>query len=238
MSDNRTLEQRLLAKTTKTDSCWLWTGGRHARTGLGVISVQGKQQAVHRVAYELWGAPIPDGFQVDHTCGVRHCVNLAHLMAVPGRCHVGPVPPGVTPVFKYLLGKFTIGDGCWEWTAGKNAAGYGVFKNRRWPQHSRLAHRVLYTLLVGPIPAGLELDHLCRNRGCVNPKHLEPVTRRVNTLRGETRGARNAAVTHCPQGHAYDERNTWTAKNGSRNCRRCNADRQAQRKERLRAAAT
>lgn len=76
-------------------------------------------------------------------------------------------------------------NGCWEWTAARHrVSGYGHF-NLSWrPTMSGLAHRLSYEYFVGPIPDGLEIDHLCRNRGCVNPTHLEPVTTRVNLRRG------------------------------------------------------
>ena len=84
-----------------------------------------------------------------------------------------------------------------------------------------LAHRMIYELLVGPIPDGLEIDHLCRNRGCVNPGHMEPVTHRENLMRGDTVAAANPAKTHCIRGHPYDDENTY--RYGShRYCRACN----------------
>ena len=70
---------------------------------------------------------------------------------------------------------------CWEWTAARKANGYGSFAIGAGHVYP---HRFAYTMLVGPIPAGLDLDHPCRNRGCANPAHLEPVTRRTNVLRG------------------------------------------------------
>jgi hypothetical protein len=75
-------------------------------------------------------------------------------------------------------------------------------------------------LIVGPIPEGQDLDHLCRNRACINPNHQQPVTRRVNLLRGETITAREASATHCPKGHPYDLLNTHFYK-GNRMCRKC-----------------
>lgn len=90
-------------------------------------------------------------------------------------------------------------DGCWLWKAGKfNKTGYGCFKCGG---VSRLAHRFSYELSVGPIPDGLELDHLCRVKACVNPAHLEAVPRRVNILRGVSPMAKAAQRTHCVKGH-------------------------------------
>lgn len=113
--------------------------------------------------------------------------------------------------------------GCWLWTGPVTPKGYGR-------QGSRLAHRVVYERLVGPIPKGLTLDHLCRQPGCVRPSHLEPVTMRVNLLRGDTVTAANAAVTECPQGHAYDATNTYVTKQGVRQCRPCHAARERVRR--------
>ncbi|MBA4019174.1 MAG: HNH endonuclease [Pirellula sp.] len=118
-----------------------------------------------------------------------------------------------------------IEGGCWIWTAGKVAGGYGHITFRRdGKQVDQLAHRLAYQLLVGPIPEGLEIDHLCRNRACVNPEHMEAVTSRVNTLRGNTRAAANLAKTHCHRGHELNEANVYRGKNApnQRICRECN----------------
>jgi HNH endonuclease len=116
-----------------------------------------------------------------------------------------------------------IPDCCWEWTARDNGVGYGMFMltSPRPNVKSVLAHRYAYELLVGPIPEGLQLDHLCRNRRCVNPDHLEPVTNRENVLRGTSIFAREAALTHCLRGHPFDEENTYLPARGGRQCRAC-----------------
>lgn len=96
-------------------------------------------------------------------------------------------------------------NGCWIYTGklGKNGYGYIGVDGK-----TKLAHRVSYELSIGPIPEGLQLDHLCRVRSCINPDHLEPVTNRENGLRGISFAAQNVVKTHCPLGHPYDDDNT------------------------------
>jgi hypothetical protein len=109
------------------------------------------------------------------------------------------------------------GTPCWEWT-GCRVRGYGTFSlNGKMVRAPRFA----YETLVGLFPDGLVPDHLCRNRGCVRPLHLEPVTLRVNTLRGESFSAINARKTHCKRGHIFDQTNTYTPPRGERVCRIC-----------------
>lgn len=109
--------------------------------------------------------------------------------------------------------------GCHVWT-GALSDGYGCF-NLGDGQKSYRAHRFSYELVHGPIPEGLVLDHLCRNRACVRVEHLEAVTSRENTLRGENFSAVNARKTRCPQDHPYDEENTYLTPDGGRQCKRC-----------------
>jgi hypothetical protein len=115
-------------------------------------------------------------------------------------------------------------DECWEWTAARNWRGYGEFHLQG---RTRIkAHRVAYELVIGPIPEGMQLDHICRDRGCVNPLHLEPVTNRENVLRGVGVTARNAVKTHCKRGHPFDDANTLIhpptrGRGERRQCRAC-----------------
>jgi hypothetical protein len=116
--------------------------------------------------------------------------------------------------------------GCWIWLGWKNELGYGWthFNGRK-----ESVHRTAYTILVGAVPEGLHLDHLCRQRDCFNPDHLEPVTCAENLLRGAGPSARNAHKTHCWRGHEFSESNTWLEKNGARHCRACNRIRMRER---------
>jgi hypothetical protein len=108
---------------------------------------------------------------------------------------------------------------CWPWPMFVAPNGYGrAARNEQ-------AHRWVYERLRGPIPEGMTIDHLCRNRSCVNPWHLEPVTMRENTLRGTSISAINAAKTKCKRGHPFDSGNTRINRDGSRACRTCERER-------------
>jgi hypothetical protein len=116
---------------------------------------------------------------------------------------------------------------CWEWTGSHTSRGYGqIWTGAR----TEVSHRVVWEMLVGPIPDGLQIDHLCRNRSCVNPDHLEPVEPRENYLRGFGPAARHARQTHCGWGHEFTDDNTFWYR-GSRLCRACNRDKQRLRKQ-------
>lgn len=97
-------------------------------------------------------------------------------------------------------------DGCWTWTAGRNGDGYGSFQLTVAPRRYRAtgAHRLAYVALIGDPPAGFDLDHLCRNRACVRPDHLEPVDHRTNVLRGEGLAAQAMRQERCRNGHPFD----------------------------------
>ena len=110
---------------------------------------------------------------------------------------------------------------CWIWPKYTDRLGYGQMRHDSKVEY---AHRVVYELLIGPIPEGLEIDHLCRNPSCVNPWHLEPVTHRENLLRAPTNIASiNARKTHCVAGHEFTPANTYRRKDRgvTRECRKC-----------------
>ena len=119
--------------------------------------------------------------------------------------------------FNLRVAKGATPDECWLWMASRNTAGYG---RMQFNYKHHVAHRLSWELHVGPIPDGLVIDHLCRNTSCVNPAHLEPVTDRVNILRGTAPTAEAARKTHCPKGHAYAGSNLKMYK-GFRMCATC-----------------
>lgn len=120
-----------------------------------------------------------------------------------------------------------LGTPCWLWLGGRG--GKGTTEQRYGQVGSRRAHRVSYETLVGPIPDGLVLDHLCRRTYCVNPGHVEPVTHRVNILRGDGLAARNAKKSRCDHGHLLRGKNLLVSvgRRGlpRRACRKCAAAR-------------
>lgn len=113
-------------------------------------------------------------------------------------------------------------DECWLWQGTRDRRGYGQLRVNK---KSRPAHRISYELLVGPIPVGLVIDHLCRNPSCVNPAHLEAVTDRVNILRGSCLSAQRARQSYCKRGHPLVLTNVYRDKKGRRFCRTCKAER-------------
>lgn len=118
--------------------------------------------------------------------------------------------------------------GCWIWTASGTPDGYGSVRHNG---TTARAHRVVYELLVGPIPEGLTLDHLCNTTRCVNPTHQVPATQRENILRGNAMGARHARKTHCDNGHPFDLLNTRISSRGWRVCRACETAKKKRKRE-------
>lgn len=127
-----------------------------------------------------------------------------------------------------IVSRLIIDDttGCWNYTRHLNKGGYGAITTSKFGSiHEKYIHRAMYRFLIGPIPKGLHIDHLCRNRGCGNPMHMEAVTAAVNVLRGVGPCSINAGKTHCSNGHPYDGHNLIIKKRRTglvyRACRIC-----------------
>jgi len=169
-----------------------------------------------------------------NSCTVNNCEKRAWAR---GRCNThyarlrrqGPLPPaeGRSLVQRFFEKVQVRHVGCWVWTATRIRKGYGHFHTNG---GMVTAHRMAYELLTGPIPEGKTLDHLCRNRICVRPDHLEPVDMRTNILRGNGLAAQNARKVSCPVGHQLIGENLYRHKDGRRECLSC-------RRESLRRAA-
>jgi hypothetical protein len=131
------------------------------------------------------------------------------------------------PVAERFMRFVQVSPDCWVWT-GNRHQGYGQFlvgSRKDGTRRVKGAHVVSYELFNGEIPSGLELDHLCRNRACVNPAHLEAVPHKDNCLRSPIAVWRaRKARTHCKHGHEYSEANTHVEKDGSRSCRTCDTN--------------
>lgn len=228
-------------KLDSTSGCWLWIGVRD-RDGYGVVAWQwppGRVHhvAAHRVAYLLLGGSLRETDVLDHRCGNRACVNWRHCEPVsrgentrrgnferawaPNRTEAPPDPAtGRRSALLERLWGFIEPEptsGCWIWLGARDKRGYGRLS---FGGKSGFAHRVLYETYKSAVPSGHELDHRCRLTSCVNPDHLEPVTHRVNVLRGNGLTARYARRTNCIHGHSLADAHMW--KNGrQRICRIC-----------------
>ena len=131
-----------------------------------------------------------------------------------------PMPAKPKPLLERFSSKVLKiqGDCCWNWKGEKTWDGYA----RLWSKNGHLrAARMAFENFIGAIPNGHEIDHLCVNKGCVNPLHLEAVPHRINLLRGLSPAGINAAKTHCIHGHLFSAENTYLKPNGARNCKQC-----------------
>ena len=123
-------------------------------------------------------------------------------------------------ILKRFFNKIEQTNNCWNWIGGKQTNGYGMFWTGK---ELVLSHRFSYELFKDKIPKGYTIDHLCRNRVCVNPEHLEVVTQKINVLRGNSFCSINSKKTHCPKGHELkgDNLDKTHLKRGKRSCKIC-----------------
>lgn len=143
----------------------------------------------------------------------------------PRPTRVGPMWTMPVRVDKWFTKHIRPAGECWEWTGSKTGNGYGQVGIAG---KLTMAHRAVYEYFIADIPDGLDLDHLCRHRACVNPWHMEPVTRSVNLKRGNIGTYKRP--DECPQGHQYDAVNTYVTAKGSRSCRACARIRAAEKR--------
>jgi HNH endonuclease len=159
-------------------------------------------------------------------CRACHLITNAKRQRIPAAEALSMISEHHLRLFWSKVDRSDI-DGCWPWTACLDSYGYGQFGFSPPGKNATVkAHRLAYTVLRGPVPPGQTLDHTCRVRHCVNPAHLEPVTRRENTMRSPIAPAAiNAAKTHCHRGHPFNAENThiavWPDGFRRRVCRAC-----------------
>jgi HNH endonuclease len=169
-------------------------------------------------------------------CVIEGCRRLWHAR---GYCKIhynsarlsGRIETGVKPLRERFMARVRVDaeTSCHVWIGPRNTDGYGHIQDKR---RTIPAHRLAYEWARGPILKGMHLDHLCRNRSCVNPDHLEPVTCRENIMRGTAPPAQNAAKTHCKRGHPLSGENLYLTRAGKRNCRTCQANRRKEERAR------
>lgn len=210
----KTTEERFWEKVDRRgpEDCWLWLGGTNKGLPRFGSGIPGKEPYGHRFSYELVNGLIPKNCELNNICGNKLCVNSAHWKTLT-----------FEERFWRLVNKNGL-NSCWEWLGGTNGANYGKFE---YNGKNAYVHRITYQIIIGPIPKEMQLDHLCRNRICCNPHHLEPVTQKVNIQRG-LNGI--AMKTHCPQGHEYAGDNL-IFRRGWRECRICKNQQNKKRAE-------
>ena len=195
---------RFMGFVEKQDSgCW-FRYSRARDNGYTTLQVDGRRVGAHRFSYAAFVGDIPVGMEVDHLCRDRGCVNPEHLELVDRSTNLArrdDANPGVfaaRSLVERLHSRLQPSGDCFLWT-GALVRGYGVVSV---DGKTRYVHRVLYELERGPIPDGHDLDHLCRNPKCVNPEHLEPVTRSVNISRMLDKQPKDK----CRRGHQFSEK--------------------------------
>jgi len=225
--------------------CWEWVGSLNSN-GYGQFSFLNKTYKSHRMSYMLYKGYIPNDKVIDHLCGNRLCCNPEHLEATTikennirgnggssnfGSNRLKGKRLSIIDRFYSKLSGNPVTQ-CWEFNGNPDADGYGYIRYRNFTYR---IHRFSYLLFQGEIPKNHVVDHLCKNRKCCNPEHLEAVSHKENMVRGDTgRNNHQTLKTHCPKGHEYTDSNTYINPKGSRECRICKSiNRKADRKRNL-----
>lgn len=174
-----TLEQRFWSRVDTSGDCWIWQGAVSARERVFFWGDDGKSHDAVRTSYEIdRGRKLRAGERARRTCNEKLCVNPQHLVCTPE---------------ERFWSKVDKTENCWNWIGGLNEFGYGHFTVGGKNKVSSPAHRWSYKMLVGPIADELDIDHVCRNRACVNPDHLRPATSKQNIEHQAPTGRKSAS---------------------------------------------
>lgn len=232
--------------------CWLWQGAKDG-SGYGKISINNKETRLHRHVYEVLKEEIQFGLVIDHLCYNKNCFCPDHLEQVTvkennrrAKEKYGLIPPkekifdqisydyfykllepcGLSSNKRHNLAKLILLDyetGCWNWQGSIDVKGYGRYDVGN--DKPIGAHRFIFKILKDDLIPGLVIDHICRNRRCVNIDHLRQVTQRENALENSiSTSAINITKIVCQNGHPYDENNTYFMPSGGRACRKCHVE--------------
>ena len=230
-------------KFNESNWCWDWLGSLNSG-GYGQFSFQNKTWKSHRMSYMLFKGVIPNDREIDHLCKNRKCCNPEHLRLVSASDNLrnrNCNRVGVRYITKFgeniedrIFDKTDIDliTQCWNFNGTPDKDGYG-FTTFEYKTYK--LHRFSHLLFKGEIPDGFVVDHLCKNRLCCNPEHLEAVSHSENMNRGNTgKNNHQSLKEYCPKGHKYTPENTYNNPKGSRECRICKTNnRQADRAKNL-----
>lgn len=250
----RSMEEKFWANVTTEPNtgCWLWLGTLTADKKYGRFFCGGRKggrrKMAHHYSYEIYVGPIPSGMEIHHKCNVGWCVNPGHLIPLTKLENLAIRNSGELPTVrtwaKDTKSVAKSGDikshfksfiklaksGCWEWQGGNNGR-YGLFS---YGGRQTYAHRASYLLFTGRLDSALEIDHTCNNPICVNPAHLEQVSRSENEIR---KHLRNRGGNFCARGHEFTAENTYLYPGGAgRRCHECRRIGVARRKHKLTGA--